>query len=42
MYLTHMRKMFQHFPEILLIDATHDTNDCNYNLGYWEKDSTCR
>jgi hypothetical protein len=27
-----MRKMFQHIPEILLIDATHDTNDCNYKL----------
>ncbi|ETP53795.1 hypothetical protein F442_01332 [Phytophthora nicotianae P10297] len=27
-----MRTMFEHFPEILLIDATHDTNDSNYKL----------
>ncbi|ETP31287.1 hypothetical protein F442_19833 [Phytophthora nicotianae P10297] len=28
----HMRSMFEHFPEILLIDATHDTNASNYKL----------
>ncbi|KAE9045771.1 hypothetical protein PR001_g4834 [Phytophthora rubi] len=28
----HMRSMFESFPEIVLIDATHDTNKSNYKL----------
>ncbi|KAJ0404544.1 hypothetical protein ATCC90586_003076 [Pythium insidiosum] len=27
-----MRKMFDHFPEVSLIDATHHTNNCHYKL----------
>ena len=27
-----MRRMFDLFPEVLLIDATHGTNNCNYKL----------
>ncbi|ETM40837.1 hypothetical protein L914_13327 [Phytophthora nicotianae] len=29
---SHMRTMFESFPEVLLIDATHDTNSSNYKL----------
>ncbi|KAE9031837.1 hypothetical protein PR002_g9491 [Phytophthora rubi] len=28
----HMRAMFELFPEVVLIDATHDTNASNYKL----------
>ncbi|KAG3112018.1 hypothetical protein PI125_g8619 [Phytophthora idaei] len=28
----HMRSMFEHFPEVLLVDATHDSNSSNYKL----------
>ncbi|POM69320.1 Hypothetical protein PHPALM_14399, partial [Phytophthora palmivora] len=28
----HMRAMFDKFPEVVFIDATHDTNDNNYKL----------
>ena len=27
-----MRSMFTNFPEVVLIDATHDTNASNYKL----------
>ncbi|KAE9214874.1 hypothetical protein PF004_g14923 [Phytophthora fragariae] len=29
---SHMRAMFELFPEVVLIDATHDTNASNYKL----------
>ncbi|OWZ23800.1 LOW QUALITY PROTEIN: hypothetical protein PHMEG_0001258 [Phytophthora megakarya] len=29
---SHMRQMCQHFSEVLLIDAMHDTNSSNYKL----------
>ncbi|KAG2946070.1 hypothetical protein PC129_g1568 [Phytophthora cactorum] len=28
----HMLSMFEHFPEVLLVDATHDSNSSNYKL----------
>ncbi|KAE9324658.1 hypothetical protein PR003_g16681 [Phytophthora rubi] len=28
----HMRKLYKRFPELLLIDCTHKTNRCNYQL----------
>lgn len=27
-----MKIMFEHFPEVLLVDATHDTNNLGHKL----------